>query len=341
MKKQNLITLMFSVFLWAVVMAGSTEVLAQQPVDIKITTIQLRHQQQGIGIERLAKYAQEKLKDKVRIRTYPAAQLYTGQEETQAVIKGEVQMAYVIASSMDLLDTSMELLKLPYLFPDIEIGYSVLEGSVGKRLFSKVENKGISILGVTSSGTIAVANNKRHIKSVEDFKGLKMRGAGLMQAKTLKALGAMSVVTASEETYTALQQGVIDGMIAPGNVFLARKYYDVQKYVTNPGMMNAAFNLIIVNSSWWNKLPIDIRGGLSESVQRVVKEQRAEIEVEDKKVFEQITAKGCQVYYLSSEEMMSWKKALQTVYQESTSSIGIELVKEAQQEVEKLTKIKK
>jgi C4-dicarboxylate-binding protein DctP len=329
------------VYCLAIVLAGSGKSFAQQPLDIKITTIQLRHQQQGVGIERLAKYAQEKLKDKVRIRTYPAAQLYTGQEETQAVIKGEVQMAYVIASSMDLLDPSMELLKLPYLFPDIEIGFAVLEGSTGKKLFSKVEGKGILILGTTSSGTIVVADNKRPLKSVEDFKGLKMRGAGLMQAKTLKALGAISVVTASEETYTALQQGVIDGMIAPANVFLARKYYDVQKYVTNPGMMNAAFNLIIANNSWWNNLPSDVRGGLSNAIQRLVREQRAEMEVEDKKNFDVIAAKGCQVYYLTPEERMSWRKTLQIVYQESTPSIGVDLVKEAKQEVERLSKTKK
>jgi TRAP-type C4-dicarboxylate transport system substrate-binding protein len=176
---------------------------------------------------------------------------------------------------------------------------------------------------------------------VEDFKGLKMRGAGLMQAKTLKALGAISVVTASEETYTALQQGVIDGMIAPANVFLARKYYDVQKYVTNPGMMNAAFNLIIANNSWWNNLPSDVRGGLSNAIQRLVREQRAEMEVEDKKNFDVIAAKGCQVYYLTPEERMSWRKTLQIVYQESTPSIGVDLVKEAQQEVERLSKTKK
>ncbi len=58
-----------------------------QPIDVKITTIQLRHQQGGVGAERLAKYAQERLKDKVRVRTYPAAQLYSGQEEIQAIMK--------------------------------------------------------------------------------------------------------------------------------------------------------------------------------------------------------------------------------------------------------------
>ena len=65
----------------------SSDVVAA-PVDIKITTVQMRHQQMGVGIDRLAKYIQANLKDKVRVRRYAAAQLYTGQEEIQAVMKG-------------------------------------------------------------------------------------------------------------------------------------------------------------------------------------------------------------------------------------------------------------
>jgi C4-dicarboxylate-binding protein DctP len=310
------------------------------PIELKITTVQMKQQQMGIGIERLAKYinADAKLKDKVRVRTYPAAQLYTGQEESQAVMKGEIQMAYVIASAMDLVHPSMELWKLPYLFPDIETSYKVMDGPVGKKAFANVEPKGISIVGSVSSGTVIVSNSKRPIKTVEDFKGLKMRSFGPMGATTLRALGAMAVVTASEETYTALQQGVIDGATTPAGVFLVRKYYDVQKYTTNAGMLNATFGFIIVNSAWWKGLPADVRTGLADAVQRVIKEQRQEIVTEDEKVFEQIKAKGCQLIVLTPAEQASWKAVLQPVYTEFGPKIGSDLVKEAQREAERLGK---
>jgi C4-dicarboxylate-binding protein DctP len=313
------------------------------PIDIKITTVQLRQQQMGIGIERLAKYinADPKLKDKVRVRTYPAAQLYTGQEEVQALIKGEIQLSYVIASSMDIVHPSMELWKLPYLFPDIETSYKVMDGSVGKKAFGNVETKGITIVGSVSSGTVIVSNSRHAIRKVEDFKGLKMRSFGPMGATTLRALGAMAVVTASEETYTALQQGVLDGATTPAGVFLARKYYDVQKYTTNAGMLNATFGFLVANSAWWKGLPADVKSGLSDAIQKVIKEQRHEIIVEDEKIFEQIKAKGCQVIVLTPAEQEPWKAALQLVYTEFGPKIGSDLVKEAQQEVERLTKTKK
>jgi len=311
------------------------------PVDIKITTIQLRTQQMGVGIERFAKYAKEQLGDKVRVRTYPAAQLYTGQEELQAVIKGEIQMAYIIASPFDTFVPASQVVKLPYLCPDIETSYRLWEGPIGKRLTGMLEKKGVGLLGIVSSGTVVVSNSKHPIKKIEDFKGIKMRSYGPMGASTIKGLGAMAVVTASEETYSALQQGVIDGAMTPASVFFDRRYYDIQKYATNPGNMNATFVYLIANGQWWGQLPGDIRTGLQKAIDRLVKEQRTEIEREDKSIFEQIAGKGVQVVTLTAAEQAPWKKALQVVYTEFSNEIGPEIVKEAQQEVEKMTKTKR
>lgn len=337
MKDKKIITLLgLAIILFISIATAGLN--AQAPIDIKITTIQMRHQQMGVGIERLSKYINEKLKDKVRVRIYPAAQLYTGQEEIQAIIKGEIQIAYVISSNMEPVHPSMELKNLPFLFPDVETLYKFFDGPMGKKIFSNVEKKGIKILGTVSSGSAVISNSKRPLSKVEDFKGLKIRSYGPMGAIALKALGAIAVVIASEETYTALQQGVIDGALTPAVVFLARKYYDIQKFVTNAGMMNATLVYLITNINWWNGLPSDIRNGLSEAIGRLVEEQRTEIVVDDKKVFDQIKAKGCQVIFLNPDEVKEWKKALQPVYTEYGPKIGLDLVQEAQKEIEKIKK---
>ena len=134
MKKQIAVLFLSVVFLAAALLAHVSEVSAQQPVDIKITTIQLRQQQMGVGIERLAKYIKERLGDKVRVRTYPAAQLYGFMEDIQATIKGEVEMAYVIGSALeDKIDGTQELWKLPFLFPNVDVMYKILDPTIGKK----------------------------------------------------------------------------------------------------------------------------------------------------------------------------------------------------------------
>jgi tripartite ATP-independent transporter DctP family solute receptor len=308
------------------------------PIDIRVSTIQLRQQQLGVGIERFAKYVQEELKDNVRVRTYPAAQLYTGQEETQAIMKGQTQIAYVIGSSLDMVEPAMQMLNLPYLFPTQDAAYQLMDASMGKKLWGLVEKKGITFLGAVSSGTNIVFNSKRPVISAEDFKGLKLRSYGPMGASCLKGLGAMSVVTASEETYSALQQGVIDGGITPISVFMVRKYYEVSKHLTNPHMLNASFGFLIASRDWWEKLPGDIQAGLSKAAERLIKEQRKEMEDQEASLFQQAAAKGIQIHNQTQAEEAQWKKPLQTVYTEFAPMIGPDLIKETQQAVEKIRK---
>jgi C4-dicarboxylate-binding protein DctP len=308
------------------------------PIDIKVSTIQLRHQQMGVGIERFAKYVQEELKDSVRVRTYPAAQLYTGQEETQAIMKGQTQIAYVIGSSLDQVEPAMQMMNLPYLFPTQDISYQLVDGAIGKKLWGLVEKKGITFLGAVSSGTNIVFNSKHPIINAEDFKGLKLRAYGPMGASCMKGLGAMSVVTASEETYSALQQGVIDGGITPISVFIARKYFEVSKYLTNPHMLNASYGYLIASKDWWDKLPSEIQAGLRKAAERLIKEQRKEMEQEVESYFQQASAKGIQIHVQTPAEEAQWKKALQPVYTEFVPMIGPDLVKETQQAGEKLKK---
>jgi C4-dicarboxylate-binding protein DctP len=342
MRRQCVVLLLSAAFLAAAFVAYAGEATAQT-IDIKITTIQLRHQQMGVGIERLAKYinADPRLKDKVRVRTYPAAQLYGFMEDIQATIKGEVEMAYVIGSSLEPIDGTQELWKLPFLFPSVDVMYRIIDGPQGKHIFARLDQKGLAVLGVVSSGNVLIHNSKRPIKNPEDFKGLKMRSFGPMGAATLKTLGALAVVSVPEEMYTAFQQGMIDGGANPNIVFLARKLYDVQKYVTDAGMLNATLAVLLANKAWWDKLPQDIRAGLSDCIQRLVKEQRADVEAENETILKQLPGKGCQVYALSAAEQAAWRKALQPVYTEYVPKIGTDLVKEVQQEVERLSKAKK
>jgi TRAP-type C4-dicarboxylate transport system substrate-binding protein len=98
--------------------------------------------------------------------------------------------------------------------------------------------------------------------------------------------------------------------------------------------MNSTFGFLVANSDWWKSLPADVKSGLSEAIQRLIKEQRQEIVVDDEKVFDQIKAKGCQMTILSLAEQASWKVALQPVYTEFGPKIGSDLVKEAQKEGE-------
>ena len=96
-----------------------------------------------------------------------------------------------------------------------------------------MEKHGLKLLAWGESGFREVTNSTRPIKSPADLKGLKMRVAGPMFIDVMTDLGANPQQIQWTETFSALQQGVVDGQENPiGAVIVPQRVYEVQKYIT-------------------------------------------------------------------------------------------------------------
>lgn len=106
---------------------------------------------------------------------------------------------------------------------------------------------------------------KKEIKSVDDFKGLKIRAPGAY-GKFLRNLGASPVSLAWSEIYTSLATGVIDGSIG-SNMIDHRdgNHVEVAKYMYRLPLAGAQVLPIIVNRNAWKKLPEDLQQAVKEA----------------------------------------------------------------------------
>lgn len=100
---------------------------------------------------------------------------------------------------------------------------------------------------------------KKEIKSIADFKGLKIRAPGAY-GKFLRNLGASPVSLAWSEIYTSLATGVIDGSIG-SNMIDHRdgNHVEVAKYMYRLPLAGAQVLPIVVNQKAWNKLTPDLQ----------------------------------------------------------------------------------
>ena len=309
---------------------AETATTPTEPIKIKITTVQLDAQQMGVATNRLKELVDERLKGKVELLPYTGGQLYSNTEELEALKKGDIQMCLAVGSTMNTLDPAMGIFKLPFLFPDVETAYYIMDGSVGAKIFANIQSQGIAVLGGFSSGSIIVSDSKRPLLKPEDLKGLKIRASGKMESAIIEALGAISTVIPSEETYTGLQQKVVDGLATPSTVFAARKYQEVQKYVTNAGMLYWSNGFILANDGFWQGLPQDIRTELEAVVAQVLKETRDADESGLQKMLDQVAAEGCEVHTLTAEESELWRQGSLSVYKDYAEEIGPELIEMVQ-----------
>jgi len=338
MKNFMRLSLMLAICISIVLVGSLSETMAAKKITIKFTTVQMPKQQMGKAALKIAKIVNSQLGDRVEMRVYPSAQLYRGKEEIEALMRGEIEMSFVIGSRLETLDPSLQCFKLPFLFENVDVAYKVLDGPMGKELFKKLPPRNLQFLGLVNSGNVVFSNAKRPLRLPKDFKGLKMRSYGRMGKDTAAGLGATAVVTASSETFSALQQGVIDGVMTPNSVYLKRKYNTIQKYVTDGGTVNFTNTALLANLKFWNGLPDDVRSKLKAILDNVTAEMRKEMKAANEKIFDRISAEGNEVHHLTPEETAAWEKALQPLFVKYGPEIGESLIENLRKEIAKFSK---
>ncbi len=101
---------------------------------------------------------------------------------------------------------------------------------------------------------------KKEIKSVEDFKGLKMRIPGI-GAEIINRMGGTAVNMPGGEIMPSLQQGVIDAAewVAPW-VDILSGFHKVAKFYYGPGIHEpGTSNELLINKESWEELPESLK----------------------------------------------------------------------------------
>lgn len=303
---------------------------AADPIVIKFSHVVAPNTPKGSAAEHFKQLAEERTQGRVKVEVYPNSQLYKDREEMEALQIGAVQMLAPSLSKFGPLGVrAFELFDLPYIFPNKESLYRVMDGDIGKRLFAMLEPKGIVGLGFWDNGFKNMSAN-RPLRKVEDFNGLKMRiqSSKVLEAQ-MKALGANPQVMAFSEVYSALQQGVVDGTENPNSNLYTQKMHEVQKHLTisEHGYLGYA---VIVNKAFWEGLPPDIRAILAKAMQDTTAFERDIAQKDNDEALAKVKAAGTtQVYVLPLKDRLLWHKALLPVHKEFEDKIGREFIQGA------------
>lgn len=234
------------------------------------------------GAEAIATYFNER-SDTYEIHIFGAGQLYTEKALVQAVQSGGVEMSFTTVGFWSGTAPGVIAMDYPGLLGGYDKGEAALNGEFGKALAADIAKGGVEVLGWLHFGTNPVIiNNKRPVKTLADFEGLKLRSPNPMGAALFDAIGAASVVMASSEVYLAMQRGTIDGTLTGATAVTQRKFYEVGPYATYVPLQYSA-HPVAVNGRFWESLPDDQKALLQEAVAEGSKVTLAEARVEDEK----------------------------------------------------------
>ena len=107
---------------------------------------------------------------------------------------------------------------------------------------------------------------KKPVRTMEDFKGLKLRSSGTLQI-FFTSIGAAASYLSGAEVYPALASGVVEGAhwgAAQGANKMG--FYDVCKYHLMPSFVVAGTDVWVINKKAFDKLPADIQKILTQTL---------------------------------------------------------------------------
>jgi tripartite ATP-independent transporter DctP family solute receptor len=233
-------------------------------------------------------------KKEVTVDLFPAMQLGGAQENVDQTRSGAIFGTVIGAAFLSRTVPEISALSVPFLFTSREQAFRVVDGKVGKLIGEKLEAKGFHLHGFMELGSRNVSNNKQQIKTLADFKGLKIRlQPDDIHLATFRALGANPVAMDIKEVYSALQQGVLDGQENPYAVIRDRNFNQVQKFLTGTGHF-FDFIIVVANKKRFDGLKTENRGALEEAMRKAVRKQREDASKADLEALEELKKRGMQ-----------------------------------------------
>jgi TRAP-type transport system periplasmic protein len=211
-------------------------------------------------------------------------------------------------------------------FKDANQARHAVDGPVGKVIEARLFAKGFIPLGWMELGARNVTNSKRPLKTLEDFRGLKIRlQPSEIHMATFRALGAVPVAMDIKDVYASLRQGDIDAQENPYYPTYSNKFYEVQRYLSDTGHI---FDLIvfIASGKTFMALPPEQQKAVRDAARIAAVEEWKMANAVEAGAFAALKADGMQFDPIPNATRIVLRKATAWVIGNARQRIGAALV---------------
>lgn len=203
------------------------------------------------------------------------------------------------------------VLNMPYLFPDEETAWAVLDGPFGQSMAEAILNEtGIRVLGWWESGGFKHFSANRPIEGPDDMKGLKLRVLGPLATIPVEAMGASASPVAFGELYTALRTGVVDGQDNSVAIFNLINLAEVQSHLSMTGHVYA-FGPLGISDDFFSGLPEADQQAIRDAASAAIAYNREASRAAEAEAISAAEEKGVTVQRLTEEQRAAFKAVMQ------------------------------
>jgi tripartite ATP-independent transporter DctP family solute receptor len=275
-----------------------------------------------LGMDKFAEIVEAKSGGKLKVTVYPGGALGSDQANVSALQGGTLEMASMNSGIFASLVKDFAIYDFPFLFANPAEADAVVDGSFGKSLHAKLEEKGLVGLGYYELGFRHISNSKRPITKVDDIAGLKLRVIpNPINVDWVSALGANPTPLPFPELYAALEQKAVDGQENPVATINGAKLYEVQKHLV---LSNHQYNpqSIVMSKKVWDGLSADEKKVVQDAVNESIKFQRQQSRALAGSLLDTLKKNGMQVTELPAAEVTKLREKMKPVIAKHSATVG-------------------
>ena len=188
-------------------------------------------------------------------RLYFSGALYTIPEAFEAMRQGNLEMTWMQMGKAAPVDPYMMTVVGPGILTTVGAVDKIDQTETFKTLAQRLEkNQAIKVFGAGHmSFGMGVGGKKRYLKA-EDFNGRKVRSMGPAENPVLESWRANPVVMAFGEVPSALESGVIDGLMTSIGGWLSVREQAPFYTTGGAGVFTGDYYMVSASRRWWDRL---------------------------------------------------------------------------------------
>lgn len=189
-------------------------------------------------------------------------------EQPEAVISGIYDLCLIPASKYETMVPGMLVLHCvkEKLYGTARFEEERKPGGLYDYMREIHEQVGLYWLGRGQAQSPMYIMTTKKVEKQADFAELKLAGTSATHCRFVAALGAAPVQTKTADLYTAVQTGLVDGMVYQPSIGLKYSHQEVIKYIIKPPYKTYTNTSYIMNPDSWNNLPKHLQDLMTEAM---------------------------------------------------------------------------
>ena len=233
---------------------------------------------EGSAGQLFGQYFSERVSDitegKLSINYHPNAQLGGDLDLIRMTRENRIQVVVCQTAPIVSFIPEMAVFDLPMVFSEYDGDRidAVLNGKndFTARLSEACEKAGFHLLGFLQNGTYRLTTSKQPLRTLEDFKGLRIRTMeNDNQMAFWAALGAEPTPISAPKLYDALKNGTVDAQENAADTCYGYSLQDVQQYLACTNHLLYC-NLICINKDAWDSLDPAYQAAVEQAAEEAI-----------------------------------------------------------------------